>query len=66
MPEAGFELKITESERAKTVHSLGCSATVTDFSSLTNAIFLPETQTQFLKHHEIKFVTLNILKFLVM
>jgi hypothetical protein len=36
MPEAGFEPTITASERAKTVHALVHTATVTDLK-----IFLP-------------------------
>jgi hypothetical protein len=40
MPEAGFELTITASERAKTVHALDCSATMTGqlYSTLTNYV----------------------------
>jgi hypothetical protein len=36
MPSMGFELTIPASERAKTVHALERSATVTGYSGITN------------------------------
>jgi hypothetical protein len=40
MPEVGFEPTITTSERAKTIHALDCTPTVTGFIYLFTYLFI--------------------------